>query len=98
MKTKFVFKKPKWLRRIASALLDLFSAIILSLVFYFAVDPFTMAVLDGQEVIEQYYSYALETKLYTYDEILGIIEKYGLPQNWNDDGKYGPERYIEAHI
>ncbi len=37
-------------------------------------------------------------KLYTYDEILGIIEKYGLPQEWNNDGKYGPERYIEAHI
>lgn len=37
-------------------------------------------------------------KLYTYDEILKIIDKYGLPQDWNDDGKYGPERYIEAHI
>ena len=37
-------------------------------------------------------------KLYTYDEILKIIKKYDLPQNWNDDGAYGPERYIEAHI
>jgi len=37
-------------------------------------------------------------KLYTYDEILEIIKKYGLPQDWNNDGKYGPERYIEAHI
>lgn len=37
-------------------------------------------------------------KLYTYDEILKIIDKYGLPQDWNDDGAYGPERYIEAHI
>lgn len=37
-------------------------------------------------------------KLYTYEEIIKIIEKYGLPQDWNDDGKYGPERYIEAHI
>lgn len=37
-------------------------------------------------------------KLYTYDKILTIIEKYGLLQDWNDDGKYGPERYIEAHI
>ena len=36
-------------------------------------------------------------KLYTYDEILKLI-KYGLPQDWNDDGRYGPERYIEAHI
>jgi hypothetical protein len=37
-------------------------------------------------------------KLYTYDEILKLIKKYGLPQDWNDDGRYGPERYIEAHI
>jgi len=37
-------------------------------------------------------------KIYFYEEILEIIEKYGLPQNWNDDGKFGPERYIEAHI
>ena len=28
----------------------------------------------------------------------GRHDKYGFPQDWNDDGKYGPERYIEAHI
>ncbi len=37
-------------------------------------------------------------KLYTYPEILKVIEKYGLPQDWNDDGAYGPERYIEVHV
>ncbi len=37
-------------------------------------------------------------KLYTYDEILELIAKYGLPQDWNNDGLHGPERYIEAHI
>lgn len=37
-------------------------------------------------------------KLYLYDEILEVIAKYGLPQVWNDDGRFGPERYIEAHI
>jgi len=37
-------------------------------------------------------------QLYTYEEILKIIDKYGLPQDWNDDGRYGPERYIEAQI
>ena len=21
-----------------------------------------------------------------------------MPQEWNNDGKYGPERYIEAHV
>lgn len=50
---------------------------------------FSPSITDGKEY---------RMKLYTYDEILGIIEKYGLPQDWNDDGKYGPERYIEAHI
>lgn len=37
-------------------------------------------------------------KLYTYEEIQDIINRYGLPQDWNNDGKYGPERYIEVHI
>lgn len=46
-------------------------------------------MMDGKEY---------RKKLYTYDEILILIDKYGLPQDWNDDGKYGPERYIEAHI
>lgn len=50
---------------------------------------FSEKVNDGKEY---------RKKLYTYDEILKIIEKYGLPQEWNDDGKHGPERYIEAHI
>jgi len=50
---------------------------------------FSSTIHDGKEY---------RKKLYTYDEILKIIEKYGLPQDWNDDGKYGPERYIEAHI
>ncbi len=50
---------------------------------------FSDRVNDGKEY---------RKKLYTYDEILILIEKYGFPQEWNDDGKYGPERYIEAHI
>lgn len=37
-------------------------------------------------------------KLYTYDEIVKVIEKYGLPQNWNSEGEYGPERYVEVHV
>jgi len=50
---------------------------------------FSDRVNDGREY---------RRKLYTYDEILSVIEKYGLPQDWNDDGRHGPERYIEAHI
>ena len=45
--------------------------------------------LDGKEYRRQ---------VYTYDEILHIIEKYGLPQVWNSGGEYGPERYIEVQV
>ena len=50
---------------------------------------FSPKVNDGKEY---------RKKLYTYEEIMQIIDKYGLPQDWNDDGKYGPERYIEVHV
>lgn len=50
---------------------------------------FSDRVNDGKEY---------RRKLYTYDEILEIIDKYGLPQDWNNDGRFGPERYIQAHI
>ena len=50
---------------------------------------FSDRVSDGREY---------RKKLYMYDEIVKLIEKYGLPQDWNDDGRYGPERYIEAHV
>lgn len=50
---------------------------------------FSDAINDGKEYRKQ---------LYTYEEILDIIEKYGLPQDWNDDGVQGPERYIEVHV
>lgn len=50
---------------------------------------FSERINDGREY---------RKRLYTYDEILEVIEKYGMPQDWNDDGRFGPERYIEAHI
>lgn len=50
---------------------------------------FSPTIQDGKEY---------RKKLYTYKEILSIIDKYGLPQDWNDDGRHGPERYIEAHV
>lgn len=50
---------------------------------------FSPKVNDGKEYRKH---------VYTYEEILKIIDKYGLPQEWNDDGKHGPERYIEAHV
>lgn len=37
-------------------------------------------------------------QVYTLDEICKIVEEYGLPQEWNPDGKQGIERYVEAQL
>jgi hypothetical protein len=37
-------------------------------------------------------------QVFTVDEIGALIDRYGLPQEWNADGAHGPERYIEAQI
>jgi hypothetical protein len=37
-------------------------------------------------------------QVYIVAELVSVIEHYGLPQVWNRDGKYGPERYIEAQV
>ena len=50
---------------------------------------FGKASTDGKEYRKQ---------VYTYSEIIGVIDKYGLPQVWNNDGRFGPERYIEAQV
>ena len=36
--------------------------------------------------------------IYRLDEILDLVSVYGYPQEWNKDGKLGPERYIEAQV
>ncbi|MHC1695155.1 MAG: hypothetical protein AB9835_07765 [Eubacteriales bacterium] len=50
---------------------------------------FSPRVADGREYRGQ---------VYTYNEILVLINKYGLPQDWNPDGSHGPERYVEVHV
>jgi len=37
-------------------------------------------------------------QVYTMAELPEVIRLYGLPQEWNKDGKLGPERYIEAQV
>jgi hypothetical protein len=37
-------------------------------------------------------------QVYTTSELGEIIRLYGLPQEWNPDGKGGPERYIEVQV
>ncbi len=50
---------------------------------------FSPLVNDGKEY---------RKKFYDFEEILKIIDKYGLPQDWNDNGAHGPERYIEVQV
>ena len=50
---------------------------------------FSPRVTDGREY---------RRTIYTLEEISGIIEKYGLPQDWNNDGAFGPERYVEVQV
>lgn len=50
---------------------------------------FSPRVQDGREYRNQ---------VYTFQEILSLISKYGLPQQWNPNGEHGPERYIEAQV
>ena len=50
---------------------------------------FSPRVTDGREY---------RRTVYTLNEIVDIIERYGLPQDWNDDGRFGPERYIEVQV
>lgn len=37
-------------------------------------------------------------QVYTLGELPELVRKFGLPQVWNQDGKFGPERYIEAQV
>ncbi len=37
-------------------------------------------------------------QVYTLSELPDLVAQYGLPQDWNPDGKRGPERYIEAQV
>lgn len=37
-------------------------------------------------------------QVYTLAEIPDLVERFGLPQDWNPDGALGPDRYIEAQV
>jgi hypothetical protein len=37
-------------------------------------------------------------KVFTLAELPGLVDQYGLPHEWNPEGKLGPDRYIEAQV
>ncbi|MHA7966809.1 hypothetical protein ACX93W_22105 [Paenibacillus sp. CAU 1782] len=49
----------------------------------------TMRYKDGRPYREQ---------LYVKNEIIKVVEQYGLPQEWNPHGIDGPERYVEVQV
>ncbi|MEC0370626.1 hypothetical protein [Paenibacillus chibensis] len=49
----------------------------------------TMRFKDGKPYREQ---------VYTLHEIMNVIKQFGWPQEWNEDGSQGPERYIEVQV
>lgn len=53
-----------------------------------------LATFSPQEGEEKEY----HGQVYRYEEILLLISKYGLPQNWNPNGENGPERYVEVQV
>jgi hypothetical protein len=48
-----------------------------------------MRCLDGKSYRQQ---------VNTLQELPDLVRLYGLPQEWNIDGKAGPNRYIEAQV
>ncbi|MBN2472200.1 MAG: hypothetical protein JXN59_15865 [Anaerolineae bacterium] len=37
-------------------------------------------------------------QVYTLAELPALVAEHGLPQDWNADGRGGPDRYIEAQV
>jgi len=68
--------------------IDIFNINELSFTYGDLFPTFSDRVNDGKEY---------RKNVYTYNEIIELIEKYGFPQEWNKSGNHGPERYIEAH-
>jgi len=77
------YKKPDWI----SISWDEFSEDSISFT-YGDLFP-TMRIQDDKPYRRQ---------IYTKNEIIRLIEEYGLPQDWNHLGDKGPERYIEVQV
>lgn len=65
-----------------------------------AFDPYTVSFTYGDLFPAMRYQdgKVYRGQVYTWDEIGVVINKFGLPQQWNPHGSNGPERYIEVQI
>jgi hypothetical protein len=65
-----------------------------------AFDPCTVSLTVGDSFPAMRYGDGKPWRgqVFTLDELPEIVRLYGLPQDWNPDGKRGPDRYIEAQV
>jgi hypothetical protein len=65
-----------------------------------SLDPLSVSFTYGDLFPTMRYADAkpYRKKTYMLEEIGQVIDEYGLPQEWNRDGKKGPERYIEVQL
>jgi hypothetical protein len=65
-----------------------------------AFDPCTVSLTVGDSFPAMRYGDGKPWRgqVYTLDDLPEIVRLYGLPQDWNLDGKRGPDRYIEAQV
>ena len=81
----------KWYEHTASIIIDTdeLDTSMLSFTYGDSHPTFSGNVKDGKEY---------RNRLYSFEEIQNIIDKYGLPQEWNPDFKYGQECYVEVQV
>lgn len=70
-------------------LIDEFDADSISFTYGDSVPTFMSEFQDGKEYRSQ---------VYTLNEIQELIDKYGMPNQWNTFEKFGPENYIEVQV
>jgi hypothetical protein len=64
------------------------------------VDPATVSFTYGDTFPAMRYGDGkpYRKQVYTLAELPALVGEYGLPQEWNADGKLGPDRYVEAQL
>jgi hypothetical protein len=65
-----------------------------------AFDPRTVSLTYGDSFPAMRYGDGkpYRGQVYTLDELPEVVDRFGLPQDWNPEGQRGPDRYIEAQV
>lgn len=79
------FPDPAWIRIV----LDTIPEDCISFSYGDLFPSFSPRCADGREY---------RGRIYTRRGIEELVGRLGLPQDWNPDGTYGPERYVEAQL